>query len=480
MIEKSNNTPALRQPISSSVGITVVLAMTVFITSLAISSVNIILPRLVGALGSNFEDVQWVTIAYMLSLTPTLIITGQLSDTLGRKPLFLLGLIIFTLSAGMCGLIDNLGLLITVRAIQGVGGAILITLTLAIISDVFPKRNVAAVIGLTGSMSALGTALGPVISGILADLINWQSVFLIKAFLGGVTFLIAYKYLPDIPNPHRAQTKKKFSVDYLGIVLLFLSIVIYTFSLKEAVHIVSAKSVGLFFVSMLFLWLFIHAEKQAQSPLINFTLFSNGERVTSLFSNLMVSTVAMTSMVIGPFYLSIALQLSLVHIGFVIAVSPCAVAITSSIVGRFATVDKLTDIILTGLFIMVLGTFCMTQLTVEHGLVGYMACTVVISIGYAIFLSANNTFTMINAPANSRGSVSGILNLSRMLGLLTGASLMSSIFASNSGMTSTSVTHSQLIEAGLHSAYYLACLLLVVAILAQITARITTPITTRH
>jgi MFS family permease len=122
VIQKTDNSLISLKQESSTTGITIVLSLATLIASLAISSVNIILPELVSSLNTTFRHVQWVIIAYMLSLTSTLVVVGRLSDIFGRKRLFLMGLVIFSTSAGLGGFIQNLWLLVGMRVFQGIGG----------------------------------------------------------------------------------------------------------------------------------------------------------------------------------------------------------------------------------------------------------------------------------------------------------------------------------------------------------------------
>ncbi|WDE07057.1 MFS transporter [Thalassomonas viridans] len=451
----------------STAGPMFVLSLAALIASLAISSINIILPELVSSLDTTFAHVQWVIIAYMLFLTSTLVIAGRFSDMFGRRRLFLTGIVIFTVAAGVGGLSQNLWLLVCARAVQGTGGAILIAVTMAMVSDILPKNKVAPAMGLIGSMSAIGTGAGPVFGGLILDGFSWQLVFLINIPLGILIYLLAGKYLPgDKPLSAKAEA----SVDYPGIFLLFSAILTYTLSLKLTGNGFDIANLALCSLSLLSLLLFIKVECNSANPLIKLSILKDRELITSLISNFIVSTVVMSSLVIGPFYLVVALELTITQAGVAMAASPLTVAITSSLVGRIANRYDLRKIILTGLFIIMFAAISMTLLKVTYGLLGYLVCLITMAIGYATFLSTNNTLIMTATSSRIRGSVSGILNLSRNLGLLTGASLMSTVFALVSGITDINTANSHKIELGLHAVYQLAIVFLAVAIIVQIIA----------
>lgn len=467
MIQKADNSLILLKQESSVRGTVFVLSLSTLITSLALSSINIILPELVSSLDTSFHHVQWVIIAYMLFLTSTLVIAGRFSDILGRKKLFFIGLIIFTISAGICGFTQNLWLLIGLRAIQGIGGAILIAVTMAFVGDVFPKSKVTLAMGILGSMSAIGTGLGPVFGGLIVDNFNWHIIFLINIPLGLFIYLLARKYLPaDI----QTTIKPPLFVDCLSIVLLFSTILVYTLSIRLIEDYFDITSLVFILLSLFLLLVFIFVQRNSNPPLIKLSILKENELITSLISNFIVSTVVMSSLVIGPFYLIVALGLSTTQAGFAMAVSPLTVATTSYLVGRIANEYNLKKMILIGLFIITLAAIGMTLLRITHGLVGYLFCLITMAIGYATFLLANNTLTMTKTSSQTRGSISGILNLSRNLGLLTGASLMSSIFASVSSITAITTANSHMVEGGLHAVYQFAIALLTIAITVQIIA----------
>lgn len=452
---------------SSTTGVTIVLSLATLIASLAISSVNIILPELVSSLNTIFSHVQWVIIAYMLSLTSALVVAGRLSDIFGRKRLFLMGLVIFSTSAGLGGFIQNLWLLVGMRVFQGIGGAILIAVTMAIVSDVFPKNRIASIMGLIGSMSAIGTGLGPVFSGLIVDSFNWQIIFLINIPVGILIYVLAKKHLPC---DSQVKSKSHISVDYKGIFLLFSAILAYTLSIKLTGNGFDITNFVLCLFSVLFLLAFISVERNSLYPLITLSIFEDRGLTLSLINNFVVSIVVMSSLVIGPFYLTIVFDFNTTQAGIAMAASPITVAITSFFIGRIAKLFDLRKIILIGLFILTLAAVCMTLLKVTYGLMGYLFCLITMGVGYATFLSTNNTLTMINTLPQTRGSISGILNLSRNLGLLTGASVMSTIFASVSDITDIATANTYKVEAGLHAVYQLAVVFLIAAITVQIIA----------
>jgi MFS family permease len=137
------------------------------LSSLAGSIANIGLPTLAQAFDASFHSVQWVVLAYLLAITSLIVSVGRLGDMLGRRRLMLAGILLFTLASALCGVAPTLWLLIAARALQGLGAAIMMTLTMALIGETVTKEKTGSAMGLLGTLSAIGTALGPTLGGVL-------------------------------------------------------------------------------------------------------------------------------------------------------------------------------------------------------------------------------------------------------------------------------------------------------------------------
>jgi len=143
------------------------LSLSMLLSSLGISSANVALPTLVQAFNASFQHVQWIVLAYLLAITTLIVGAGRLGDIIGRRRLLLAGLILFTLASALCALAPTLGLLIAARAAQGAGAAVMMALTMAFVGETVPKEKTGSAMGLLGTMSAIGTALGPSLGGFL-------------------------------------------------------------------------------------------------------------------------------------------------------------------------------------------------------------------------------------------------------------------------------------------------------------------------
>src|SRR4030088_2417510 len=185
----AERTPSVRWALAS-------LSLSMLLASLGTSIANVALPTLAQAFSASFQEVQWIVLAYLLTITALIVRAGRLGVITGRRRLLLAGIFLFTTASVLCGLAPTLWLLIAARAAQGVGAAIMMALTMAFVGETVPKQQTGSAMGLLGTMSAIGTALGPSLGGVLIAGLGWRALFLVNVPLGIVAFLLAYRYLP--------------------------------------------------------------------------------------------------------------------------------------------------------------------------------------------------------------------------------------------------------------------------------------------
>lgn len=197
------------------------LSLSMLLSSLSTSIANVGLPTLAQAFSASFQEVQWIVIAYLLAITTLTVSVGRLGDIIGRRRLLLAGIFLFTVASILCGLAPTLWLLIAARAAQGLGAAMMLALTMAFVGETVPKAKTGSAIGLLGTMSATGTALGPSLGGLLIAGLGWRAIFLVNVPLGLLTFLLAHRYLPvDQRGPKTDRT----GFDNVGTLLLALTL----------------------------------------------------------------------------------------------------------------------------------------------------------------------------------------------------------------------------------------------------------------
>jgi MFS family permease len=403
----------------------VALSLAMLLPSLGTSIANVALPSLATSFDASFGEAQWVVIAYLLAVTTLIVSAGRLGDMFGRRRLLLVGIGLFAVASAACALAPSLWVLIAGRAVQGMGAAIMMALTVALVADAVPKERTGRAVGLLGTVSAVGTALGPSLGGGLLAWFGWPSVFAFMAGAGSITLSLGISLLPvDLPS-----NRKPAAFDGVGTILLALALGAYALStsLSSAVSgLVVALLAGL---SALGLLAFVAHERKTPSPLIRMELLRNGALTAGLVTLALVSAIMMATLVVGPFYLSGVLGLSPVHTGLVMSVGPAVAALVGVPAGRLVDRVGPPTVTIAGLLGVAAGTVLMTLLPGWLGVAGYVGALAVITAGYALFQAANNTAIMTAATREMRGVTSALLGLSRNLGLITGASAMGAIFA---------------------------------------------------
>jgi len=434
------------------------------LSSLGTSIANVGLPSLAQAFDASFQQVQWVVLAYLLAITTLIVSVGRLGDTSGRRRLLLAGIFVFTAASGLCGVAPTLGLLIAARAAQGVGAAIMIALTMASVGETVPKSETGRAMGLLGTMSAIGTALGPSLGGVLIAGLGWRAIFLVNVPLGLLALLLAHRHLPvDRPGP----TTGGAGFDPAGTLLLALLLAAYALAMTIGRGSFGPLNMALLSAAVFGAGLFVFAETKAASPLIRLATLRDPVLSASLAMSALVSTVMMATLVVGPFYLSRALGLAAAQVGLVLSVGPLAAALAGVPAGRLADRFGARRSTLAGLVGMAAGCFALSMMPATFGVPGYIAPMVAITVGYALFQTANNTAVMADIAdirPDQRGVISGMLNLSRNLGLITGASVMGAVFAYASAAVDVSVAPAEAVATGMRATFAAAAILIVVAL----------------
>jgi len=437
------------------------LSMAMLLSSLGTSITNVALPTLAQVFGVSFQAVQWVVLAYLLAITSLIVGAGRLGDMLGRRRLLLAGIGLFTVASVLCAAAPTLWLLIAARAVQGLGAAILMALTMALVGEAVPKEKTGSAMGLLGTMSAVGTALGPTLGGVLIGSGGWQAIFWVNVPLGVLTFFLARRYLPmDRSGPKPAWA----SFDGPGTLLLALTLVAYALAMTLGRGSFGWLNAALLLATATGAGVFVWVEKRAAAPLIRWAMFSNSVLSAGFAMSALVTTVVMATLVVGPFYLSGALQLEAAHVGLVMSTGPLVAALAGVPAGRL--VDRLgADRVSNGgLFAMVAGCAALALLPTRFSVPGYVVPLVVVTAGYALFQAANNTAVMRDVPADKRGVVSGLLGLSRNLGLITGASVMGAVFVAGSAASGIASTGPESVAAGMRATLAVAASLVAVAL----------------
>ncbi|MHC8381950.1 MFS transporter [Pseudomonas sp. LB3P14] len=459
--EHAQQTPSVRWALAT-------LSLSMLLSSLGTSIANVGLPTLAQVFNASFQEVQWIVLAYLLAITTLIVSVGRLGDITGRRRLLLAGIGVFTLASALCGFAPSLWMLIGARALQGLGAAIMMALTMAFVGETVAKAKTGSAMGLLGTMSAIGTAMGPSLGGLLIGGVGWRAIFLITVPLGLLTLVLAHHYLPaDRQKPKTVRA----GFDPLGTLLLALTLAAYALAMTLGRGSFGPINIALLLAAGVGVGLFLFAEARVTSPLIRLAMFRDPVLSGSLAMSLLVATVMMVTLVVGPFYLAHGLGLDAVLVGLVLSVGPFVAALTGVPAGRIADRFGAQRMTLAGLFAMATGCFTLSVLPETFGIGGYLLPMVVITIGYALFQTANNTAVMADVQPDQRGVISGMLNLSRNLGLITGASTLGAVFALASAAVDIATSRPEAVASGMRITFAVALVLVAVALAIALGSR---------
>lgn len=439
------------------------LALTMLLSSLGTSIANVGLPTFVRAFDASFQSVQWVVLAYLLAVTTLVVSAGRLGDLFGRRRLMSLGIAVFTAASLACAAAPSLWLLVAARAAQGAGAAMMMALTMALVGEAVPKERAGRAMGLLGTMSAVGTALGPSLGGVLIGNFGWQAIFLVNLPLGLLAALLAWRFLPRDRVP---DTAARF--DLPGSLLLASALASYSLAMTLGRGRFGAVNLALAGAAIVLGLVFLVVEAKARSPLVRPALLRERLVGRGFIASGLATTVAMTTLVVGPFYLSGALQLDATRVGLVMSMGPLVAALAGVPAGRAVDRFGALRMAAAGLLAMATGAFLLSRIAPGVGAPGYVVALVILTAGFATFQAANNTAVVTGTAPGQRGTVSGLLNLSRNLGLVTGASLMGAVFLHAAGTPVIASASVAAVVAGTHAVFLLAACLALAALVVVV------------
>lgn len=401
-------------------------SMGIFLSTIDSSIVNVALPTLVREYRTNFQTVQWVVLAYLLTLATLLLSTGRLADMIGKKSIYTAGFVIFTLGSLLCGFAPNVYLLILFRIFQAIGATMILALGMAIVTEAFPPNERGMALGITGTMVSIGIILGPTLGGLIIDALSWNWIFFVNLPVGIVGTIMVIRFVPSL----RPKSVQRF--DLPGAFTLFCCLLALSqaLTLGQSYGFTNYRILLLFLASLLSLLLFLYIENHASQPMIDLDLFRNLMFSISLLTGLLTFFAMSGTLILMPFYLENVLGYTTRQVGLLMAAVPVSMGIIAPLAGYLS--DRFGSRIITviGLGVLLLGYVGLSTLNALTGTLGYLIRFVPIGIGMGVFQSPNNSAIMGVAPRDRLGVVSGMLAVNRTLGQTTGIAVLGAVWAS--------------------------------------------------
>jgi MFS family permease len=297
---------------------------------------------------------------------------------------------------------------------------------------------------------------------------GWRAIFLAGVPLGVLAFLLAYRHLPaDRPAP----AGERAGFDHLGTLLLALTLAAYGLAMTAGHGRFGPINLGLLLVAALGAGLFVLAQARTASPLIRLAMFRDRGLGASLAMSALVATVMMATLVVGPFYLAHGLGLGAALVGTTLSAGPLVAALAGVPAGRLVDRFGAQRATMAGLVAAATGCLALALLPATFGIAGYVGPIVVVTAGYALFQTANNTAVMADVQADRRGVVAGMLNLSRNLGLITGTAAMGAVFAHVAGTADIATARPEAIAAAMRTTFAVGAALIALALAIAVAGR---------
>jgi len=450
----------------------------IFMSTLDVSIVNISLPRIMAGLNASFDSIQWVVLAYLLTITSLLLAFGRLADLTSRKTIYVAGFAVFLLGNLAAGLSRNVIDLTAARAFAGIGGAMIQANSVAITAAVFPPEERGTALGLNGTIVAAGLVAGPTIGGLITDALGWRWVFYIAIPVGLLAIPFALAVLQERHIAVATRAREPF--DWPGSILwaVFLFALLFALNQGSTMGWGSPFIVTMFVASGVLVVAFVAAELRSAFPTIRLSLFrvwgfSAGS--TALFCSFMSQQVPVFLM---PFYLQIVRGMSPQGAGVLLTTVALAMALVAPVSGRLSDRYGSRGLSTAGLLVIVAGfLFLARTTTTSHNDLPLIGTFILIGLGLGLFQSPNNNFIFASVPRHQYGIASGFIATIRNAASSFGVAIWGAIetsaltrhgFTSNLEAAANNPTLTGKVTPvfldGLHAAIYAAVAVLVVGI----------------
>ncbi|RPJ35162.1 MAG: DHA2 family efflux MFS transporter permease subunit [Planctomycetaceae bacterium] len=382
--------------------------------------VSIALPTMTSHFHVDLASSQWITTAYLLTITSLLLICGKVSDFTGRVPMFAAGIGLFTLSSLACGFSTSLPMLVGFRVIQAVGGAMMFSISAAIIFQAFPADERGRAMGYIGSTVAVGRIVGPILGGFITEGLGWQYIFLINVPIGVILFLLALKFLRV--HEHRA---KHFRMDVPGAALLIITVVALVIFLNQLAGTASLTTFEYVLAAVFAVALaaFVYVERRTKEPLLDLSIFKVKLFVLPCVSMILYFIGNFMMNVCSPFYFQGVLGYTQSQVGMFMLVVPFIMVVGAPVGGWLYDKHHSRYYSTAGVGIVALGLFVMGYGAYVTSVPVLLLAMVLLGTGGALFQSPNNTEIMSSLPREKLSIASSVTATVRNLGFTLGVSL---------------------------------------------------------
>ncbi|MFO8009534.1 MAG: MFS transporter [Dehalococcoidia bacterium] len=387
------------------------------------SIVNTVLPAISDYFAIDMALVQWVPTIYLLAISALILLYGRLGDMIGYKRVFLTGLASFVLTSILCGVSQNIWMLITFRAFQGVAAAMTMSVSFAIVTSSFPPSERGKAMGIYAIAIAAGLALGPTLGGVITEYLNWRYIFFINIPIGISALILGSRVIP------RGERDPEQTLDWQGALtaLVFLGSLTMYANRGEDWGWLSGTCIVLLCITLISGIVFFSIERSSKQPMLNLSLFKNR---TFSFANMsaLFNFIALYTMIfITPFFLKAVLGYSILKLGIVMVASPAAILIVAPFSGSLSDRIGSRPLTVTGMLVSALGLYLLSTLDQSSGVFDVVWRLIIMGVGMGVFQSPNNSAVMGSVPPWRLGISSGVLAAMRNVGMVLGLAVAGAV-----------------------------------------------------
>jgi len=414
------------------------IALGAFIGTLATNIVNISLPSISSYFGVDTGLVSWVALVYLLVLCSTIVVFGRLVDTNSFKKIFLAGFAVFTLASLLCGLSNNIHMLIASRALQAVGGAMFIAVGPAMISTILPPEIRGRSMGYLSIAAAVGIALGPGIGGYMTTFLSWRSIFFVNIPVCLFAIILGQRIIPNCPG---STIGKK--IDLPGAFLLTVSLAGATFALNMGHHLRLQHPM---IIASILLFLtcggaFLLREGRISEPLLDLDLFRKKCFLYANMASMMSMLVFAGAMFLLPFYLQALRGYPADVAGLILMAPPLVMISIASFAGSFADRHGTREICAAASTLSALSFVMLCTIDQSTPLIFVIAYMVLMGSSITMFISPNMSFIMGRCPDQRKGIGSSLTMGMRYLGSMIGVASYGAVYSAYLPETMQGASH---------------------------------------
>jgi EmrB/QacA subfamily drug resistance transporter len=440
----------------------VAVAAGIFMLLLDVTIVNVALPDIEKALNASLADLQWVIDAYALTLAALLLTAGSLADRFGRRLLFAIGIVVFTLGSLLCGLAPSALFLSLARAGQGVGGAIMFATGLALLSGAYRGRDRGTAFGVFGAVTGVAVAVGPVLGGALTSGLSWRWIFLVNIPVGIGALYVTLRAVEESRDPNARP------VDFVGLVTFSTGLAALVYGLiRSSEQGWDSTAIGSLVASAVLLMAFVVAEARQRAPMFDLSLLRNRTFVGGLIAAFAISASLFSTFPYLVLYLQAGLGLSAIDIGVRFLVLSGPIFVTAAIAGRLT--DTVSPRFLIGPGFVLVGIALLLMRGIEPGMswTHLIPGFIVAGVGAGLInVPLASTAVGVVEPARA-GMASGINSTLRQVGIATGVAGLGTIFSHHASEAARGPARVQGLVDGLNAILLIGA---VVALVAAVTS----------